>query len=156
MLGKSSLEPNNVSWANDNNHHVGIHLIKMEPKATFTLPSVSETMTRNLYFYQGDTLNIEETTIETYHRVKLAGDQEITITNGSSESYMLILEGEPIQETVVSYGPFVMNTKQEIRDAFNEYQQTQFGGWQWGRPDPVNKQDSGRFARHADGRVEKR
>ncbi|MGX9134887.1 pirin family protein [Rummeliibacillus sp. JY-2-4R] len=159
MLGKASLEPNNVSWANDKNHHVGIYLIKMEPNATFTLPSVSEEMTRNLYFYQGDTLNIEdieETTIEKYHRVKLAGDQEITITNGSSESYMLLLEGEPIQEPVESYGPFVMNTKQEIRDAFNEYQQTHFGGWQWGRPDPVNKRDSGRFARHADGRVEKR
>jgi quercetin 2,3-dioxygenase len=156
MLGKSSLEPNFASWANDKNHHVGIHLIHMEPEAVFTLPSVSETMTRNLYFYQGDQLNIEETTIETYHRVKLAGDQEIRITNGSSESYMLLLEGEPIQEPVVSYGPFVMNTEQEIRDAIMDYQNTQFGGWQWDRPDPVNKRESGRFARHADGRVEKR
>ncbi len=156
MLGKSSLEPNSVSWASDKNHHVGIYVLHMEPEAVFTLPSVSATMTRNLYFYQGDKLNIEETTIETYHRVKLAGNQEITITNGSSESYMLLLEGEPIQEPVVQYGPFVMNTEQEIRDAFRDYQNTQFGGWQWGRPDPVNKRESGRFARHADGRVEKR
>ena len=94
--------------------------------------------------------------IETYHRVKVAGDQEITITNGSSESYMLLLEGEPIQEPVAAYGPFVMNTEQEIRDAFKDYQNTQFGGWSWDRPDPVNERESGRFARHADGRVEKR
>ncbi|WP_233549465.1 pirin-like C-terminal cupin domain-containing protein [Lysinibacillus yapensis] len=111
-------------------------------------------MTRNLYFYQGDQLIIEETAIETDHRVRLAGDQEITITNGSSESYMLLLEGEPIGEPVVSYGPFVMNTEQEIREAFS--QNTQYGGWPWDRQDPVNNRDSGRFARHADGRVEKR
>ncbi|MFB5197644.1 pirin-like C-terminal cupin domain-containing protein [Neobacillus sp. KR4-4] len=128
----------------------------MEPEAVFTLPSVSTTMTRNLYYYQGDKLNIDETVIGTDHRVKLVGDQEITITNGASESYMLVLEGEPIQETVVSYGPFVMNTEKEIRDAFKDYQTTQFGGWPWDRPDPVNKRESGRFARHADGRVEKR
>lgn len=156
VMGKSSLEPNSASWANDKSHHVGIYLIHMEPEAVFTLPSVSATMTRNIYYYQGDKLNIDETAIETYHRVKLAGDQEITITNGSSESYMLLLEGEPIQEPVVSYGPFVMNTEQEIRDAFNDYQNTQFGGWPWDRPDPVNKRESGRFASYKDGRIEKR
>lgn len=156
VMGQSSLEPNSASWANDKNHHVGICVIHMMPEAVFVLPAVSATMTRNLYYYQGDTLNIDETAIETNHRVKLAGDQEVTITNGSSESYMLLLEGEPIQEPVISYGPFVMNTEQEIRDAFKDYQNTQFGGWPWDRPDPVNKRESGRFARYADGRVEKR
>lgn len=156
MKGNSSLEPNSASWANDKSHHVGIYIIHMEPDAVFTLPSVSETMTRNLYFYQGEKLNIEETVIAVNHRVKLAGDQEIAISNGSSESYMLLLEGEMIQEPVVAYGPFVMNTKEEIRDTFKDYQETQFGGWSWGRPDPVNERESGRFARHADGRVEKR
>ncbi|WP_409271593.1 pirin family protein [Neobacillus sp. SCS-31] len=156
MMGKSGLEPNSASWANDKNNHVGIYVIRMEPEAVFTLPSVSGTMTRNLYYYQGDKLHIDDTTVKTNHRVKLAGDEEIMITNGASESYMLLLEGEPIQEPVVSYGPFVMNTEQEIRDAYAEYQKTQFGGWPWGRPDPVNERESGRFARHADGRVEKR
>ena len=73
--------------------------------------------------------------------------------NGSKESRILVLEGEPIGEPVVQYGPFVMTTEQEIRDAYNEYQQTQFGGWPWDRPDPVNERTSGRFAKNADGRI---
>lgn len=156
MQGKESLEPSMASWARDRNHHVGIYLIHMESEASFMLPSISETLNRNLYFYEGDSIEIEDTTISASHRIKLAGDQEIMMTNGYKESYLLLLEGEPIQEPVVQYGPFVMNTEQEIRDAFREYQRTQFGGWSWGRYDPVNERKAGRFARHADGTIEKR
>lgn len=156
LNGKDSLEPNSASWAKDRNNHVGIYLIHMEPGASYSLPAISSTLNRNLYFYEGESILIDETKIESSHRVKLVGDQEIMIANGSTESYFLVLEGEPIQEPVVQYGPFVMNTEQEIRDAFHEFRRTQFGGWQWGRMDPVNDRESGRFASYADGKVEKR
>ena len=87
---------------------------------------------------------------------ELTGDQEITLTNGAKESYILVLEGEPIQEPVAQYGPFVMTTEEEIREAFSEYRNTQFGGWPWDRTDPVNERSAGRFARHGDGTIEKR
>jgi redox-sensitive bicupin YhaK (pirin superfamily) len=128
----------------------------MEPKASFTLPTISSTLNRNLYFYEGNEIHIDGTIIPSSHRVKLAGDQEIEIINGEKAGYLLVLEGEPIQEPVVQYGPFVMTTEQEIRNAFNEYRRTQFGGWQWGRLDPVNERGAGRFARHSDGTIETR
>ena len=49
-----------------------------------------------------------------------------------------------------------MTTEEEIREAFSEYRNTQFGGWPWDRTDPVNERSSGRFARHGDGTIEKR
>jgi quercetin 2,3-dioxygenase len=156
LNGETSLEPTAASWAKDRNHHVGIYLIHMESEATFTLPGVFETLNRNIYFYEGEEIIIDGTTIQTPHRVKLAGDQEIVITNGAKDSYMLILEGEPIQEPIAQYGPFVMNTEQQIHDAFNEYRRTQFGGWPWGRLDPVNERNAGRFAQHANGTIEKK
>lgn len=154
--GIESLEPNSASWANDRNHHVSIYHIHMEPGAAYTLPAVSETLNRNLYFYEGDSISIGGENVPSSNQIKLAGNQEITITNGNIESYFLLLEGEPIGEPVVQYGPFVVTTEQELRDTFREYQQTQFGGWQWGRHDPVHERNTGRFARYADGRVEKR
>ena len=55
----------------------------------------------------------------------------------------------------MQYGPFVMNTRAEIQQAFADYQRTQFGGWPWPSDDPVHARDEGRFARHADGKVER-
>ena len=69
---------------------------------------------------------------------------------------LLVLQGRPIGEPVVQYGPFVMNTKAEVQQAFADYRDTEFGGWPWPAPDPVHPREQGRFARHADGRVETR
>ena len=68
---------------------------------------------------------------------------------------MLLLQGKPINEPVVQYGPFVMNSPQEIQQAFVDYRKDQFGGWPWPNEAPVHARTEGRFARHADGRIEK-
>jgi hypothetical protein len=57
-------------------------------------------------------------------------------------------------EPVAVYGPFVMNSEAEIRQAFADYQRTGFGGFPWDRDDPIHG-DEGRFARYPDGRVER-
>jgi hypothetical protein len=55
----------------------------------------------------------------------------------------------------VQHGPFVMNTQGEIVQAMRDYQRTRFGGWPWEKTDPVHAREEGRFARHADGRIER-
>lgn len=155
-LGHESLEPNSASWAKDKNNHVNIFVVEMEANAAFTLPKVSETLNRNVYFYDGSSLQVENEKIAVNSRVKLNGNAEINIVNGDEKGYLLVLEGEPINEPVVQYGPFVMTSEEEIRATFEEFQRTQFGGWQWGRRDPVHGPNEGRFAKYADGTMERR
>ena len=95
-------------------------------------------------------------TIDDRAAIELDAGQLIDLVNGDTESEFLMLQGRPIGEKVAQYGPFVMNTEQELRQAFDDYKRTEFGGWPWPEPGPVHGADPTRFARHADGRIERR
>ena len=81
-------------------------------------------------------------------------DASVVLENGTTEAEILVLQGRPIGEPVVQSGPFVMNTRAEIKQAYEDYRATRFGGWPWQSDDPVHGQEPARFARHADGRTE--
>lgn len=146
-----AIAPLPSSWAHDPNNHVSIWLIDMDADTSFQIPAVSPTLNRGLYYYQGDTIQIENKDISESHSVILDGNEVITIQNGKSKSRLLLLEGEPINEPVAAHGPFVMNTREELMQAFMDYERTQFGGWPWSRQDPVNKKEDGRFASYNNG-----
>jgi len=54
-------------------------------------------------------------------------DGERVQVQASGETQLLVLSGAPIDEPVVQYGPFVMNTEAEIRDAFHDFSSGKFG-----------------------------
>ncbi|MBV6645053.1 MAG: pirin family protein [Cyclobacteriaceae bacterium] len=142
------------SWAAEPDNEVAIWIIKMDKNASWTLPAASAEVNRSLYFFRGDQLQISGSTIHQEHGVVLHPDMETIIENGNEEAHMLLLQGKPIGEPVVQYGPFVMNSQQEIQDTMRDYQRTQFGGWPWPKNDQVHSRESGRFAKHADGKEE--
>jgi redox-sensitive bicupin YhaK (pirin superfamily) len=59
--------------------------------------------------------------------VLFANAGERIAVEAKSEAHLLLLAGEPIEEPIVSYGPFVMNTDGEIRQAMIDFQAGQFG-----------------------------
>lgn len=154
IASKKGPEPPPDSWASKEENEVAIWNILMESGATWKLPEASPGLNRKLYFYEGKELSIDGQNIPFYHSVELDSDAELVLESGGDISNILVLQGKPINEPVVQHGPFVMNTREEIRQAFGDYQKTQFGGWPWKKPDPVHSRDKGRFAIHADGRKE--
>ena len=144
------------SWAANPENEVAVWIIHMEPKATFDLPVAPNEVNRRLYFYTGDKLSLNHTNLPSYHSADLYAGQTVSIRAGEEPCSLLILQGRPMMEPVVQHGPFVMNTRQEIQDAFTEYQQTQFGGWPWKTYEVTHGLNPKRFALYADGTREEK
>lgn len=142
------------SWASDPNSDVAIWNIRLEAGARFEMPSVQSGTQRSLYVHQGGSVKVGDEEVPGKRRVELQGHGSILVQAGPEEVEILLLQGRPIGEPVAKRGPFVMNTQDEIRQAYRDYQRTQFGGWSWREGGPVHDGDKGRFARHIDGTYE--
>jgi redox-sensitive bicupin YhaK (pirin superfamily) len=143
------------SWAARPDTDVAIWTIKMAPEAQWTLPPAAAGSSRALYFFEGNGLRIGGRAIPRKSLVRLRPESEVSLQNGAEAGDMLLLQARPIGEPVVQYGPFVMNSRSEIEQAFADYQHTGFGGWPWPTDDPVFPRTEGRFARHVGGRLER-
>jgi quercetin 2,3-dioxygenase len=143
------------SWAAFADGDVAIWTIKMAPNARWTIPAVRAGTNRTLYFFRGSSVKIGSESLARHAAVELDKEMEVHLENGPEESEFLFLQGRPIGEPVVQYGPFVMTSRDEIHQAFRDYQLTGFGGWPWPSDEPVFPRTEGRFARHADGHMER-
>ena len=155
MNKAQGLPPPPHSWASQADSDLAIFTIRMEPGARWTLPAAANPQTRRqLYFFKGATLNAAGETMGVRSVIEVRSTDAIEIINGEETSELLMLQGRPIGEPVAQYGPFVMNTQEEIHQAFADYRRTEFGGWPWGPSDPVHPREKGRFAQHASGVLE--
>jgi quercetin 2,3-dioxygenase len=144
------------SWAARPGSDVAIWTIRMDSGASWTLPPAAHPgSVRTLYFFRGPSLRAGGRAIDSASAVVLRSDVATPLEAGAGPCDVLLLQGRPIGQPVVQYGPFVMNTAAEIQRALRDYQRTGFGGWPWAADDPVHGESEGRFAKHADGRVER-
>jgi len=155
LFGSTPATPPPNSWAARPQAEVAIWHLSFEPEADVVLPPTLRAETeRVVYAFEGSSLSIGGQHLEAGSGALLDSDRELTITAGPDGIECLILQGAPIAEPVARYGPFVMNTDDEIQQAFNDYRATQFGGWPWPTAEPNHGPTKGRFAIHADGKVE--
>ncbi len=141
------------SWAADANNHVAVVLFEMEAGSGFHFEAPGSGLNRRLYFYEGKNLLVNGVNVEQNTVLQQKQDAELNLICGEDSIKFLMLQGRAINEPVVQYGPFVMNTQQEIMQAFEEYRKTEFGGWPWPQYDNIHPQAEGRFAKMPDGSI---
>jgi quercetin 2,3-dioxygenase len=125
--------------------------ITIQPGGKFNLPKAHEpTVNRSLFYIEGnDGALVDGKKIGKKQSLIVDPTEEIVLEmpeDSTTAGEFLWMQGKPIKEPVAQYGPFVMNTADEINQAFKDYHSTQFGGWPWPRDDMVFPADKGRFA----------
>jgi redox-sensitive bicupin YhaK (pirin superfamily) len=155
-VNAKALPPPPDSWASNPVSDLAILTLKLAPGARWTLPkAASLEAKRQLYYFKGSKVTLAEQAVS-HAAVELRGDVDVEIFNGGNElAEFLLLQARPIGEPVAQYGPFVMNTQTEIRQAVTDYQRTQFGGWPWKDSAPVHGRNPARFAKHPSGKEER-
>ena len=143
------------SWASRPEADLAIWTLKLAPRAKWTLPRANAGTNRVLYFFSGDSLGVGGETARVSSAIELQADRDVLLENGDREAELLLLQGRPMNEPVAQYGPFVMNTPEQIQQAFADYRATKFGKWPWAADAPVHAREESRFAQHADGRIER-
>ncbi len=93
--------------------------LTLDPKAGFNVTVV---------VLEGEVVLNGEKELKGAARAQLSPDGGAFNLKAGSDAKILILAGEPIDEPVVAYGPFVMNTQTEIRQAMKDFNSGKFGG----------------------------
>ena len=149
------LAPPPNSWAAREQADVAIWSIALEAGAAWAVPAAhGDGTARTLHVFAGSALKVAGRVVPCPAAIQVHAHQAVSIEAIAGPVDILLLQGRPISEPVAQHGPFVMNTRSELEQAFSDYRRTQFGGWPWPSDAPVHPREQGRFARHADGRLE--
>ncbi|KAJ1551740.1 hypothetical protein HK096_002592 [Nowakowskiella sp. JEL0078] len=147
--GVKSLAPPPKSWASDPANDVAIYFFKLTAGASVSVPAGNKGSNRSLYFVEGDAFSVNGELVDKPSRIVVenaADTLELSVpSDAKTDVEILLLQGKPIAENVVQHGPFVMNTRQQIQQAFMDYQKTRFGGWPWKEDAVVFPREKGRF-----------
>ena len=93
-------------------------------KAGFSFPANFNTA---LLVIEGSIKINDSETAPQDHVALFKNDGENFTIEALENAVVLVLSGEPINEPIASHGPFVMNTKEELREAFDEFNTGKFG-----------------------------
>jgi redox-sensitive bicupin YhaK (pirin superfamily) len=93
-------------------------------KVNFNMPSHFNTA---VLVIEGEIIINKTEKVETDHLALMANDGENFTVEATENAIVLILSGEPLNEPIAAHGPFVMNTQQQLIDAFNDYNTGKFG-----------------------------
>ena len=106
---------------------VFMSVVRLSPCGETELPAPRG---RSVFLYVArGSLSVGDAAIERWHLVTLNDDGDsVAVTAGEDGAVLLFGHAEPIGEPVVSYGPFVMTSDAEIREAIADYQAGKFEG----------------------------
>jgi quercetin 2,3-dioxygenase len=98
--------------------------LKKGAQVTFTFP---ENFNTGILVVEGSVKVNETEQAPQDHFILFKNDGEEITIHAEEDAILLVLSGEPIDEPIVAYGPFVMNTYDEIQEAMDDFRKGKYG-----------------------------
>ncbi len=144
LVGRESAKPTSRSGS-----------ITLEQGAKWTLPPAKGGTARTLYFFVGGKLEIEGRALTKHAAIEVAADRPVTLAAPGRQGRSAADARATDRRARGAIRPVRHeHARRASSKRSTTYQRTQFGGWPFRANDPVHPRERGRFAKHADGRVE--
>jgi redox-sensitive bicupin YhaK (pirin superfamily) len=105
-----------------------VHLYNLKPKAGTSLSlSFPASYTTAILAIEGSATLNGEKKLPTNNLAVFENDGEDFTVTADEDSVLLLMAGEPLNEPIAQYGPFLMNTNAEIAQAIDDFNQGKFG-----------------------------
>ena len=116
-----------IRGAFDTPTSVNLSIVEFDDKAEVELEIPK---TDNIFFYviRGE-LDVNEINVPELHLAEFSKNHEKLNISAGKKSILLLGHAEPFDEKVVFGGPFVMNSEEEIRQAYEDYKEGKMGSW---------------------------
>lgn len=105
---------------------VHLYNLKLKKGSSLTL-NLPENYTTAFVMIEGQAKINETETAPADNFVLFNNDGEKILVEAEQDSVILVMSGEPLDEPIAAYGPFLMNTQEEIKQAFEDFQAGKFG-----------------------------
>jgi hypothetical protein len=92
--------------------------VQMPPDSDLIQP-IPAGHTALAYLFEGEAI-FGEQTVEAVHMLKFADGDHIRVKTENSPARFMLIAGMPFREPIAPYGPFVMNTREEIQQALSD------------------------------------
>ncbi len=92
--------------------------VRLDADSEFTQP-LPDGHTALAYVFEGEGI-FSDQTVEAVHMLKFEAGDHIRVRTENSPVRFMLIAGQPFKEPIAPYGPFVMNTREEIQQALNE------------------------------------
>lgn len=131
--GKVKIQVISGSWDNvkgpiDSLSNISMASIDMDKGGRFATSVPAE---HNIFFYVvRGAVRVNGETAEKLTLVEFENEGEELQVEALEDAVLLFGHAQPFNEPVVSHGPFVMNTEEEIKEAFRDYQLGKMGRWE--------------------------
>jgi len=107
--------------------------LELAPDSQFVYP-IPSGHTVIAYVFEGSGFfGAEERPVDTTSMVFFSNDEGFQVKTTDKSVRLMLIAGAPIKEDIVPYGPFVMNTREEIQEALSDLQS---GKFVWNEEDP--------------------
>ena len=104
---------------------IKLFVLEMQKGATWQL-ELEESWTSLILNIEGEVI-INDSIIPTNHLIQFNKSGTTIEFQANSQTTMIILSGQPLGEPIAHYGPFVMNTREELVQAVNDFNSGRFG-----------------------------